>query len=243
MGWKSREREEACGFVRAYRRQNPCSVSIDKCQDKRPKGPKIADDSSGNTKLRRAKEQRVSKGESRDRAESWREKTRGREKMPKKEISGGGGEETARRQSERARETWPVRRKLPSGGVAESASFGYDPILSPPDAGNSLLLLSHPARKHVGLALTTRCGESTSRVSILGLHERQLHGRLERQRAKRGLLWPRSRVFVIIAASSVAFEILLVYRLLGLFGECYYALFEVCLFLISRGRHLCISHD
>ena len=46
-------------------------------------------------------------------SEGARKETRGREKMPKKESSGGGGEGIERLATEE-RQTWPVRRKLPS---------------------------------------------------------------------------------------------------------------------------------
>lgn len=78
-----------------------------------------------------------------------------------------------------------MRREFPSGGVADG--YQSNPIQNPirpicgPSHGKSCLLLSHPARKVVDLARTTHCGESTSRVSILGLLERQLQGRLGRR--------------------------------------------------------------
>src|SRR6266566_4302137 len=100
--------------------------------------------------------------------------------MPKKEISGGRRRRQRKTGFERGRETWPVRRELPSGGVADG--YQSNPIQSVPSAppeAKSLLLLSHPASKVVHLARPTRCGESTSRASILGLSERQLQGRLE----------------------------------------------------------------
>lgn len=148
---------------------------IDECQDKRPRGRRLTDDSSGNTKLRKAKEPRVSKGESRDKGGKLeRENQRKREKMPKKEISGG---EEERRQSKEDKASEQGKHGPCAGNYHLGVSRNLLLLvtiqsLSCIGRGKFLLLLSHPARKHVGLALTTRCGESTSRVSILGLLER-----------------------------------------------------------------------
>jgi hypothetical protein len=154
-------------------------------QDKRERSRRLTDDSSGNTKLRRATGQRILKGEARDsKAESWRKKTRGREKMPKKEISGG-----RRRRQRKTRLRARKGKMARAQGIAIWGSRGWLPIQSnpiqfvssAPPHRKSFLLLSHLARKVVHFTRTTRCGESTSRASILGLSERQLQGRLERR--------------------------------------------------------------
>lgn len=83
---------------------------------------------------------------------------------------------------ERGRETWPVRRELPSGGVADGyQSIPIQSVSSAPSHGNSFLLLSHPPRRLVHLARTTCCRESTSRASILGLSNDNFKGRRERR--------------------------------------------------------------
>jgi hypothetical protein len=148
----------------------------------RQRSRRLADDSGGNTKLRRAREQRILKGETRDEAESWREKNQREREDAKKGNFRGEEEET-----EKDRASSEEGKHGPCAGncLVGVSRMVTNPIQSNQSShlrlhhGKSFLLLSHPARKVVDLARATCHGESTSRVSILGLLERQLQRRLE----------------------------------------------------------------
>lgn len=133
------------------------------------------------------KEQRILKGEARDKTESWREKTRGREKMPKKEISGG----RRRRQRKiglRARKgnmaraqgiaIWGCRGWLPihSNPIRLICTFTWE-FLSPPFPSPSEAC---PPRSH---NLLPRIHESSEHPWAL---ERQLQGKTGKARLRKG---------------------------------------------------------
>jgi hypothetical protein len=140
--------------------------------------------------------------------------------------------------------------------------------ICPSTRGNPFPSFHIPARKVVDLARTIRWGESTSRASILGssndnFKEDRKDAATKRLNAE--LLWPRSRVFVIILPEHL--QLLSIcsmpraplqctnmqrFHRLCLLGECSHyfdALLEICLFLVTfcsmdvRSRHLCVSHE
>lgn len=216
----------------------------------RQRSRRLADDSSGNTKLRRAREQRILKGEARDEAESWREKKpEGERRCQKRKFPGGGGGDRERQGFERGRETWPVRRELPCG----EAPDGYQSIPLnqsshlPLHHGKSFLLLSHPARKVVHLApanLLPRIDESSEHPWAPRTTASTKTGKarlLYTKGLNAGLLWPRSRVFVIIASTFAHAHLRCTntQRYLGT-PDCYHldTLFETCLFPPP-----CLSHN
>src|SRR6266478_4744525 len=122
--------------------------------------------------------------------------------MPKKEISGGGG-------GDRAKNRWPQTK----GYVARAQEItiwgrrGMSSLWLQIQSNHPRLrlhagdLLSHPARKVIGPARTTRCGESMDPEGIFGLLEGLLQGRLERrgyQRVRRQAAHPRLLVAPIV---------------------------------------------
>lgn len=111
--------------------------------------------------------------------------------------------------------------------------------------GKSFLLLPHPPRKVVDLARATCYGELTSRVSIPWAHRATASTKARKARLlytkglNAGLLWPRSRVFVIIASTFRSRSSTMhphTQRYLGNTPDCLpresylNALFEICLF-------------
>jgi hypothetical protein len=133
------------------------------------------------------------------------EKTRGREKMPKKESSGG----------RRARLCWAAFEEGKHGPCAgtchlrSSESAGYQskpirPICASPR--ETPPLPSHP-RKVVIPAHTARYDEPTSRVNLLWAARTTTSRKVGMRRIRKGLnarlRWPRSRVFVIIIAANL----------------------------------------
>jgi hypothetical protein len=120
---------------------------IDESQDMRQRGRRLTGDSTGNTKLEKSRKQQISEGEARDKTGQLEsEKPEGERRCQKRKFPGGGGGDRARQAFERGRQTWPVRRKFPSGGVAESAPYGYqsNPIQSVPSAPPHGEILSPP---------------------------------------------------------------------------------------------------
>lgn len=168
-----------------------------------------------------------------------------------------------------------MRRELPSGGVADG--YQSNPIQSNPS--HLPLLMGNPLssshisleRLFTSLAQLVAANRRVERASLGSPNDNlkdDWKGAATRG-LNAGLLWPRSRVFVIIPPASifgvdcfpfalclallynastcnVILEISLVHRLC-LLGECSHyfdALFEICLFLVTfRSMHvLCRRH-
>ena len=176
-------------------------------QDKRERSRRLTDESSGNTKLRRAKERRILKGEARDKTESWREKTRKREDAKKGNFRG---------EEEETEKAWASSEEGKDGPCAANSHLGDSRMVTNPIQSNPSHLPQHMGNPFSSFHIPPET-LSTSLAQLLAANRRVERASLgspndnfkedwngaATKALNAGLLWPRSRVFVIIPPVSI----------------------------------------